>query len=813
MKISYNWLKAYLDFEMPAEELGDLLTEIGLEVEGIEHYESIQGGLEGLVIGEVVHKQKHPNADKLSLTKVNVGNGGPLQIVCGAPNVAEGQKVVVATVGTTLYPTEGDSFNIKRSKIRGVESEGMICAEDEIGLGQSHDGIMVLPTEVKVGTPAHEFFKVEKDVVFDIGLTPNRSDATCHLGVAEDLAAALKVNYGHSGKVNKPDVNEFAIDSEELIFDVSVENTIACPRYSGVSIKNIKIGPSPDWLQNRLKAIGVRPISNVVDITNFILHELGQPLHAFDAREVSGQKIIVKNLPEGSKFTTLDEIERSLSAEDLMICDGDSNGMCIGGVFGGIKSGVKDDTTAIFLEAAHFEAIQLRRSSTRHLLRTDAAKVFEKGSDPNNTVYALKRAANMIKELAGGTIASSIVDIYPEKIEKHEVEVAYANVSRLIGVDIPVEEMHAILDALHIDILEKDDTSMRVAIPTNKIEVTREADVIEEILRIYGFNRVEIPEKIHSSLSYTEHPNPHKMRNIAADFLSGNGFLEIMEMSITQSKYYKEILPWPEEELVYINNTSNQDFDIMRPDMLFSALDVVLHNQNHRNADLRLYEFGYSYLKKEGKYEEKPHFTLIITGQRQSESWLNSAKAKTSFYTIKSYVGNLLKKLGISGYQETVIENEIFQFGMRYHRGQQVLVEFGRLNDQLTSKMGIKQEVWYADVHWSSVMKALKSHKVLFAELPKYPSIRRDLTLVIDKNVNFSAIAGIAKKEGKKLLREINLFDVYENEEKLGKGKKSYAVSFVFLDEQKTLRDKDVDKVMNRIMSESETKLNALIRR
>lgn len=812
MKASYNWLKSYLNIRIPVEALGDILTEIGLEVEGIEKYESIKGGLEGLVIGYVVERKKHENSDKLSVTKVDLGTGEPVQIVCGAPNVDAGQKVVVATVGTTLYTDDGGSFEIKKSKIRGEESHGMICAEDEIGLGQSHDGIMVLDADATVGMAAADYFGIETDHVFEIGLTPNRSDATAHIGVAEDLAAYLAINQNYTEGVKKPQVGDLAKAETQLPIEVVVENQAAAPRYAGVCISNITVAESPDWLKNRLKAIGVRPINNVVDITNFVLHEFGQPLHAFDYDKISGQKVIVKNLPQGTKFLCLDEVERELNGEDLMICDGDSKGMCIGGVFGGLNSGVSQNTTAIFLESAYFEPTTIRRTSMRHTLRTDAAKVFEKGADPSQTVEALKRAASLIQELAGGKIASEIIDLYPNPVAKNQITFAYANVNRLIGQDLSKATVDAILAALNIEFVEKTETGGMVAIPTNKFEVTREADLIEEILRIYGFNKVEIPMAIKSALVFSENPNPYQTRNAIADFLANNGLNEMMNMSLVKTTY-KNLLPIDENRLVFINNTSNQNMDLMRPNMIFSALETILHNQNYQNKNLRLFEFGKSYLKKENGFEETEHLTVCLTGQKQEENWLNKDKAAVSYYSLKALVNNVLGRLGITGFQTSVVQDEVFAFGLKYHRGPQELVTFGRVSGDLTKKFSLKQDVFYADFNWQNVFKALKKAKVLFQEIPKYPSVRRDLALVIDKNINFDDIAAVAYKNAKKMLQDVNLFDVYENEERLGKNKKSYAVSFIFQDETKTLKDKEVEKVMDKLIQTYEKQLNAVIRK
>ncbi|MFK7950410.1 MAG: phenylalanine--tRNA ligase subunit beta [Saprospiraceae bacterium] len=819
MKASYNWLKSYLNtrpdgstIDIPVVELGDILTEIGLEVEGIDEHESIKGGLKGLVIGHVLDCKKHENSDKLSVTKVDLGNGEPVQIVCGAPNVAAGQKVVVATVGTTLYTADGGDFKIKKSKIRGEVSMGMICAEDEIGLGASHDGIMVLDADATIGTPAAEYFNIETDYVFDIGLTPNRSDATAHIGVAEDLAAYLTINNGYTDGVNYPEVGDLAKAETQLPIEVVIENEAAAPRYAGVCINNITIKASPEWLQNRLKSIDVRPINNVVDITNFVLHEFGQPLHAFDYEKIGGQKIIVKNLPKGSKFLCLDEVERELHEDDLMICDGDSKGMCMGGVFGGLTSGVSESTTSIFLESAYFEPMTIRRTSMRHTLRTDAAKVFEKGADPTKTVDALKRAVSLIQELAGGEVASDIIDLYPNPVEKNQITFAYANVNRLIGQDLSTADVDAILAALNIEFVERTETGGTVAIPTNKFEVTREADLIEEILRIYGFNKVDIPTSIKSSVVFSENPNPYQTRNTIADFLAANGLNEMMNMSLIKTSY-KELLSLKEEDLVFINNTSNQNMDLMRPNMIFSGLDTILHNQNYQNRNLRLFEFGKSYLKSENGFKETEHLTIFLTGQKHEENWLQKGDNKANYYTLKALVNNVLGRLGLNGYQTSVVQDDVFSFGLKYHRGPQTLVTFGRVSSGLTKKFSLKQEVFFADFNWKAIFKSLKKSKVVFQEIGKYPSVRRDLALVIDKSINFEDIAAVAYKNAKKILQDVNLFDVYENEERLGKGKKSYAVSFVFKDTSKTLKDKEVEKVMNKLIKTYEHRLNAIIRK
>jgi len=817
MKVSLNWLKDYLEIDLTAEQVSEWLTDLGLEVEGLEKVESVKGGLEGVVVGWVKACIKHPDADKLSLTQVEIGAEAPLQIVCGAPNVAIGQKVLVATVGATLYPSGSeDALTIKKGKIRGEVSEGMICAADELGIGSDHSGILVLPDATVVGASAREVLQLENDYVIEIGLTPNRSDATNHIGVAKDLAAALKINAGHSGELRLPDVSAFKTDNHSLPIDVVVENYEACPRYAGVVIGGLTIGESPEWLRRRLKAIGVRPINNVVDATNFVLHELGQPLHAFDLDEIGGRKIIVKTLPEGTLFTSLDEVERKLYAEDLMICDGNSHGMCIGGVFGGIRSGVKATTKNIFLESAHFHPKWIRRSSMRHNLRTDAAKIFEKGSDPGLPLYALKRAALLIRELAGGLIASDIVDLYPNPIQAVQVEVAYANVNRLIGVDIPKPRLKEIFAALSMDIVAETETGLTVAVPTNKSDVTREADVIEEILRIYGFNNVPEPGHIKLAVSKAPWPDPNQVRNGISDYLAAHGFNETMALSLSESRYYKELLSSvKEEELVYINNTSSVQLDIMRPTMLMSGLEAILHNQNRQQSNLRLFEFGKTYRIKTdgGGYREQQHLSIFLCGKRWGESWLRSDKEQAGYYQLKAYAVNILARLGATGYQETALQDEIFSYALRCHRGPQELAVFGKVSPRLLKKMDIKGEVFYADLHWDNLMKSTAKHRVVSEELNKFPSVRRDLALVIDESVKFNDIASIAGKVGKKLLRNVNLFDVYESESQLGKGKKSYAVSFVFEDSTKTLQDKEIEKIMDQLIAAYETQLGALIRR
>lgn len=822
MQVSLNWLQQYLDTHQSREAIGDLLTNIGLEVEGMHTYETIPGSLAGLVVGEVRTCIPHPNANKLSLTTIDVGTEELLPIVCGAPNVAAGQKVVVATIGATLYPAEGDPFKIKKGKIRGEVSMGMICAEDEIGLGNSHAGIMVLAPNAPVGQAAADYFadRVVVDTVYDIGLTPNRSDATGHFGVAFDLSAALQTQNPEEGHLRKPDVSAFVVQQTTLNPSVTIEQTAQCTRYAGVCITGITVQESPTWLQHRLKAIGLTPKNNVVDITNYVLHELGQPLHAFDYDKIGGAGLVVKNLPSATKFTTLDGVERELHEEDLMICDAEGKGLCIAGVFGGEHSGVTDQTTRIFLESACFDATAVRRTSMRHLLRTDAATRFEKGVDPNGTVYALQRAALLIQELAGGSIASEVVDWYPNPIERAQVSLSYRKVTDLIGVALPKERIHAILSYLDMPIVEETETTFTVSVPTNKVEVTRDADVIEEILRIYGYNNVPMPITVHSALAFAPKPNPFRVRNLLADLLTSAGFHEMMALSITRSAYYTQNWPQDAEELVYINNTSNQHLDLMRPHMLYSGLEAIVHNQNRQQQNLRLYEFGKTYqnlvVGKEGArdYVERQHLTLFLTGQSSSENW-HQAQKTVNFYTLKAHVEQVLQRIGLSTQklQTTALSEAPFTYGLKYHRGQQIIVKFGRLDGTLTQGMDIKQEVFYADFDMDVVLQILKKHKTTYQPVSKYPAVRRDLALVLDQQVNYNDILGIAIKTGGKQLRATNLFDVYENAEHVGENKKSCSVSFIFQDDSKTLKDKDIDKIMNKLMNAYEQRLGALIRK
>ena len=808
MNLSLNWLRRYINVDLPVERISEILTDIGLEVEGVDMVESIKGGLNGIVVGHVLSCDSHPNADKLNLTQVDIGDGEPLSIVCGAPNVAAGQKVLVATIGTTLYGEDGEPWKIKKGKIRGEASHGMICAEDELGLGSDHSGIIVLPEDIPVGTPASTYYKLENDYVFDIGLTPNRSDATHHLGAAKDLGAYLRINEDWKGNVIDADISDFKVDviDPNITIDVTVENEKACPRYSGVILKDIQVGPSPDWIQNLLKSIGVRPINNVVDITNFVLHEMGQPLHAFDVDKIQQGRIVVKNLPQGTPFLSLDEQERTLNDHDLIICDGADNPMCIAGVFGGLNSGVTNTTQTIFLESAHFSAGATRKSSTSHLLRTDAAKVFEKGSDPNITVKALKRASMLLKEYAGATICSKIIDIYPEEITPVEIHLRYRNVHRLIGEEIQVEKIHDILRALNMELSPIDDESIMVKVPTDKADVLREVDVIEEILRIYGFNKVEVPHHLKTAITSVKYPTKNQVKATIANYLSANGFNEMMGLSLIESRKYSE-----SNAFVKINNTSNIHLDIMRPDALISGLQSVAHNINHQQHNLRLYEYGRHY-HKEDEFVETEFLSLFLTGKAEAESWRTPKPRSVEFYDIKSWVENILDRLSINQYQSSETESDHFNYGLKYHRGPNVLAEFGAVDRSKLKILSINAPVFYAIINIKSLAAAAAKAKLTVGDISKFPGTNRDLAIIINEKIKFDDIVGVVKKVEKKLIKELNLFDIYRNPEQIGDNMKSYAVRFVFQDSSKTLKDKEVDKVMNKIIQQLTEKLGAQIR-
>lgn len=816
MKIAYNWLKKYIDTDLTAEKTGELLTDCGLEVESIEKFETIKGGLQGVIIGEVKTKEKHPDADRLSVTTVDIGSGTPLHIVCGATNVAAGQKVVVATIGATLYPSSGEPFEIKKSKIRGQLSEGMICAEDEIGLGTSHEGIMVLREDAVVGTPASDYFELKTDAIFEIGLTPNRADAASHIGVARDLAACLNYKGGLKGvkTLRLPDVNRFQIDSHQNAITVSVEDAVACPRYSGITIKNIKVGESPEWLKDHLKSIGIRSINSIVDITNFVLHEMGQPLHAFDADKIQGQKIIVKKLKEGSKFITLDGVERTLSSEDLMICDGKEEPLCIAGVFGGIHSGITMETTSVFLESAYFNSTSIRKSAKRHSLKTDASFRYERGADPNITIYALKRAALLIKEIAGGEIVSDIIDIYPKKIENFKVAFSLRSCDQLIGKQLEAETIKNILTALGIEILEEGKDALLLSVPPFKVDVQREQDIVEEVLRIYGYNNIEIPTALHSSLTYGEKPDKGKVQEVVSQLLTGNGFSEIMGLSLTRAEYAEKLDSLDPALNVTMMNPLSTDLNALRQTLLFGGLETIVYNQNRRKADLKLYEFGKTYQvvknQQELQYIETKHLSIFITGSKQVENW-NSKPENVNFYTLKGTVLAVLERLNI---RVTAKEysGDLFSQGMQLNWNKKKLVEFGNVSRSLLKLMDSKQEVFYADFNWDVVLEAIVADKsLMYSEVPKFPEVRRDLALLIDNTVQFEQLQQLAYQAEKNLLKEVSLFDVYQGD-KLPAGKKSYALSFILQDETATLTDKQIEKIMEKLMKTYQEKVGAEIR-
>ncbi|WP_343693108.1 phenylalanine--tRNA ligase subunit beta [Chitinophaga sp.] len=806
MTISYNWLCDYLPVKPTPEELSVILTRIGLEVESLEKFESVKGSLEGLVIGEVLTTAPHPNADKLKLTTVNIGAAEPLNIVCGAPNVAAGQKVVVAPIGVTIYPASGEPLTMKKAKIRGEESHGMICAEDEIGLGSSHAGILVLDPSLTPGTPAREIFHPFEDWVYEIGLTPNRMDAMSHLGVAKDVCAYLN-NTGNTleNKAKMPALAALPEAKERYDISVTIENTTACPRYAGITLTGVRVGPSPEWLTNRLQAIGIRSINNVVDITNFILHETGQPLHAFDADTIKGRKVIVKNLPQNTLFTTLDEKERKLDAADLVICNGDSEPMALAGVFGGLHTGVADTTTNIFLESACFSAASIRPTSFRHGLRTDAAARFEKGVDISGTVYVLQRAAALICELAGGQAASGIVDIYPQPKPAVEVETSWNYIQKLSGKSYPADKIERILVSLGFTFLSKTEERFRVAVPFSKPDISIPADIVEEVMRIDGLDNIDIPTQVLITPSPASRPDKEKIREKVANYLAANGFNEIFTNSITNSKYYTpEVLA----TTVRMINSLTEDLDIMRPSMLETGLESVAHNLNRRNDNLLFFEFGNTYATTgEHKYEETAHLSLYLTGQKVAESWLHKA-APVDFYFLKGYVQNVLQLLGIKGLQYKEGDQHTWEILVK----NKSVVTLGAVDNAKLKQFDIRQPVWFADFNWVNVLSLLQKTESFYKEIPKFPSVRRDLALILDKQVKYAAVEAAAKTVKSPLLQDLNLFDVFESE-KLGNNKKSYAVSFTFQDAQKTLTDKEIDAVMEKLIKTFQTQLQAEIRK
>ena len=817
MNISYNWLKKYLQFDLTPQETADTLTHIGLEAEGVEEVQTIKGGLEGLVIGEVLTCIKHPNADQLKLTTVNIGNETePLKIVCGAPNVAAGQKVVVAPVGTILY-SDNDQFKIKKAKIRGKESIGMICSESEIGLSENHDGIIVLPDSATVGTAAKEYYNVKSDWLIEIDITPNRVDAASHYAVARDLAAKLKQS-GKPFKLTKPSVEKFSIDKKDGGIEVVVENSEACPRYTGLTIREVTVKESPDWLKNKLLAIGLRPINNIVDITNFVLHETGHPLHAFDADFV-GDEVIIGTLPEKTKFTTLDNEERELSEKDLMICNS-KEGMCIAGVFGGMDSGVTEKTNNVFLESAYFNPSWVRKTARRHGLNTDSSFRFERGADPNNTDYVIKRAAILIKELAGGIIEGEIRDIYPDVIERNQVILSYKKVNSIIGQEIDKESIKSILSSLEIEIKEESDSELNLLIPTYRVDVTRDVDVIEDILRIYGYNNVEIGNSLQSSLSYqTPTDRKNNLQALISEQLTASGFNEILNNSLTSKDYYENLETYLPQNCVTLVNPLSNDLSVMRQTLLFGGLESIAYNSNRKHSDLRFYEFGNCYFYNKDKkrddnilaeYSESAQIGLWITGRRTHKNWATQEE-QSSVFELKAHIENILKRLGIGQIVYKPLTSDLFSISMSIEIHKRTIGTFGIISSSICRKFDIDKEVFYAEMNWDILSKQTEKRKVKFSEISRYPEVSRDLALLIDKNITFAQIEKIAFKSEKKILKQVILFDVYEGKN-LPEGKKSYAVNFLLQDEEKTLKDKQIDNAMKRIQVNLENELGAQLR-
>lgn len=820
MNISYNWLKRYIDIDLPAEEVAKILTDIGLEVEGLERIESIRGGLRGVVVAEVKTCREHPDSDHLHITTVDVGAAEPLQIVCGAPNCREGLKVLCATVGTVLYPDGGEEeFKIKRSKIRGVESLGMLCAEDELGVGTAHDGIMELPADAPVGMTAGEYLRIEDDYLIEIGLTPNRVDAASHVGVARDLAACLR-SRGENVRVKLPDVSAFAPDNHDLEVNIRVENTQAAPRYAGVTVTGCKIGPSPEWMQNCLRAAGIHPKNNLVDITNFVLFELGQPLHAFDARKIEGREVVVRTCAEGTPFVTLDGVERKLTGNDLMICSAERP-MCIAGVFGGQDSGIGDTTTDVFIESAYFNPVWVRKTAKRFGLNTDASFRFERGIDPNMQVYAAKRAALLMKELAGGTISSDVTDVYPNPIGDFVFDLSLARVNALIGKEIPRNTVLEIIDALEVRVLAEKDGVLTVAVPPCRVDVQREADLVEDILRIYGYNNVEIPAGVRSTLSYAPRPDRNKLMNLAADYLTDNGFTEIMSNSLTKAVYYEGLESYKPERCVRILNPLSADLNVMRQTLLFNMLEAVALNANRRNGDLKLYEFGNCYYYDAEKrtddapltaYSEQYRLSIAVTGTATPASW-NAKPVAASFFTLRAVAEKLLRRFGLDIYalKTEPLHSDLFGEGLSMALNGKELLQIGVVGAKIRRQLDVKQEVYYLEMNFDALVKATKKHRITVEELSKFPEVKRDLALLVDKSVTFAALREVALATERKLLKSVSLFDVYEGD-KLPADKKSYALSFVLEDKTRTLDERTIERVMANLTAQFEQKCGAQVR-
>tara|TARA_B110001469_G_scaffold124404_1_gene138011 strand:+ start:46616 stop:49042 length:2427 start_codon:yes stop_codon:yes gene_type:complete len=808
MKISYNWLKQFIKIDWTAEKTSELLTDLGLEVEGLESFQSVKGGLKGIVVGHVLTCEQHSNADRLRITTIDVGAEEPLAIVCGAPNVAVGQKVAVATIGTTLYTSEGEDWTIKKGKIRGEESHGMLCAEDELGLGASHEGIMVLEDSLKIGSPLAKYYDIEDDLVFDIGLTPNRADAMSHYGTARDLMAGLS-QHGINAKIISPSVSAFHVDDRSLKVDINVEDKLKAPRYCGLTISNIVVKDSPLWLQNRLKAIGLNPINNIVDATNYVLHDLGQPLHAFDADRISGKKIIVKTVKAGTKFVTLDGVERTLHKEDLMICDAEKP-LCIAGVFGGENSGVSKETNSIFLESAYFNPVSVRKTAKRHALNTDASFRFERGIDPNITKYALKRAALLIIEIAGGKITSDLIDEYPNKIEDAQVFLTFEKTNQLIGEELPKETIKSILSALEIKVNNVTESGLGLTIPAYRNDVQREVDVVEEILRVYGYNNIGITNKLNASISNTSKFESYKVENIIANQLVGHGFYEILNNSLTSDKYtaFSEQLEQAHE--VKILNPLSTDLSVMRQSLIFSGLESIAFNINRQQSDLKLFEFGKTYHNFEANKEEFNHLSIFVTGNKTEKRW-NTKETAVDYFYLKGLVTSIIERLGIQKLKSSPLTNDVFSEGQQLSVGKHSLVEFGSLKTSTLKSFGISQSVFCADFNWDNLLKVINQQTIKFKDISKYLEVKRDFSLLINEDVTFESIFKLAKQTENNFLKDINLFDVYTGD-KLAEGKKSYAVSFTLQDKNKTLTDVQIDKIMSKIQKRFESELNAELR-
>lgn len=817
MKISYNWLKEYLQCNLETKDIALLLTDIGLEVEAVEHYESVKGGLKNFVTGRVETAERHPNADKLSLTTVDVGRESLLNIVCGAPNVAAGQKVIVALEGAIVYKGN-DQFEIKRSKIRGEASEGMICAEDELGIGTSHDGILVLPQDTRIGIPASEYFKIVNDTIFEIGITPNHADALSHIGVARDLAAAIKVRNLGTATFILPNISNFAVDNHELTIEVKVDDIEACPRYAGITVQGVNVKPSPSWMQDRLKAIGVRPINNIVDISNYILFEYGQPLHTFDADAIEDKKVVVRKAKEGSKFTTLDNIERTLTSDDLLIANA-NEGMCIAGVFGGIKSGVTENTKAIFIESAYFDPVTIRKTSKKHGLKTDASFRFERGIDPNITVVALKRAAMMIKEIAGGEISSELVDIYAKPIQFTSLDLKYSDINRLIGHSLSHDVVNEILKSLEIKIEKIDGDNLSVSIPPFKVDVKNLSDIVEEVLRIYGYNKIDSDQSMKISVSYNVKPDSDTLYNHIADYLVSNNFNEILTNSFNSASYYSDKF-FKTEEIVALLNPLSKDLDVMRSAMVFSGLEAIAYNMNRKQNTLKFFEFGKVFKKNvdtltkdvTSKYSEKKILALYVTGKKYMDHWNYNDEAVDFFY-LNGLVFNIIKRMGVN--TASLSEDDIgsiYSIGKSYKYNNKPLLSIGVLKKELSKVLDVSQDVIAAFIEWDQLVAIAQKNKVSHKEVSKFPEVRRDLALILEKEVTYQQIENLAFRTNKHLLKRVNLFDVYEGE-KIDEGKKSYAVSFILQDESKTLTDKEIDSFMNKLSKVLETELGARIRK